>query len=914
MDTRGKTNAEFRNEVNEALARHESNFDQVNTTLQTVLTEIQALRSTRSSHACPPEVNPMAQEGSSHHPHATPSAAGYNHSPPSSLKLQFPKFNGEDPMGWIYKAEQYFEYQGIRADQRVQLASFHLEGIALQWHRWHTKFREPPTWEELTKAVLLRFGPTEFEDPSEALSRLKQTTTVATYQEAFERLSHRVDKLPETFLIGCFIAGLRDDIRLDVKIKQPRTLADTIGVARLVEERNQLQRRPTPINRMQTGAPLPRGNPNPAAGILGSTPSQRSGMGSNAPPSPFRRITNQEARERREKGLCYYCDEKYSLGHRCERPQLFMIEDAPHMEKENGENGEEPPQEAETQELLPEISFHAIAGAEHPQTLRVLGKWKNKSLMVLIDGGSTHNFIDQHTASRFGLPILRDKKLQVVVANRERIECTGRCQGLMLTIQGIPITADYYVLPVAACQAVLGVQWLETLGPLEMDYKRLTMSFRVRGTTHTLHGLGRTAECASIQVLNDKKCAGLQGTGFFFQIVLAEPKSSIQPYPPEIKSFLEEFSKVFETPTSIPPKRLHDHRILLQPDAEPAIRKWCPYLLGRRFIVRTDHQSLKYLLEQRITTPAQSRWLPKLLGYDYAIEYKKGPENQAADSLSRMGELQFLSISIPHADWWPTLQQEVREDPFYASLASRRDAHKLTLRDGSQPKKWVEWIPWAEFSYNTSIHSATKITPFEAVYGKPPPSLLTYVPGTARVQAVDEYLQDRDQILRELRHNLQLAQERMKSQANQHRREVSFNIGDYVYLKLQPYRQTSIAFRGSLKLSPRFYGPYKVIERVGPVAYKLDLPVGSLIHDTFHVSLLRKHLGTIAPTSPDLPPVAADSTILPQPESILARREVQKGKYRPKSEVLIKWVGTPVEDATWETEWRFRRAYPSFCP
>ncbi|KAA8546750.1 hypothetical protein F0562_003179 [Nyssa sinensis] len=1120
MDTRGKTNAEFRNEVNEALARHESNFDQVNTTLQTVLTEIQALRSTRSSHACPPEVNPMAQEGSSHHPHATPSAAGYNHSPPSSLKLQFPKFNGEDPMGWIYKAEQYFEYQGIRADQRVQLASFHLEGIALQWHRWHTKFREPPTWEELTKAVLLRFGPTEFEDPSEALSRLKQTTTVATYQEAFERLSHRVDKLPETFLIGCFIAGLRDDIRLDVKIKQPRTLADTIGVARLVEERNQLQRRPTPINRMQTGAPLPRGNPNPAAGILGSTPSQRSGMGSNAPPSPFRRITNQEARERREKGLCYYCDEKYSLGHRCERPQLFMIEDAPHMEKENGENGEEPPQEAETQELLPEISFHAIAGAEHPQTLRVLGKWKNKSLMVLIDGGSTHNFIDQHTASRFGLPILRDKKLQVVVANRERIECTGRCQGLMLTIQGIPITADYYVLPVAACQAVLGVQWLETLGPLEMDYKRLIMSFRVRGTTHTLHGLGRTAECASIQVLNDKKCAGLQGTGFFFQIVLAEPKSSVQPYPPEIKSFLEEFSKVFETPTSIPPKRLHDHRILLQPDVEPAIRKWRPYLLGRRFIVRTDHQSLKYLLEQRITTPAQSRWLPKLLGYDYAIEYKKGPENQAADSLSRMGELQFLSISIPHADWWPTLQQEVREDPFYASLASRRDAHKLTLRDGawfqngkiflspnstlihliltdshsspigghfgfhktlhrinqsfiwpkmrqalkdflktcevcqqykadcmkpagllqplpiptqswidvsmdfieglpmanghsvimvvvdrltkyahfvpmkhpfsaasvarafvanvvrlhgvpasivsdrdkvftshfwqalfrlqgtklcmsssyhpqtdgqsevvnrtleqylrcfagSQPKKWVEWIPWAEFSYNTSIHSATKITPFEAVYGKPPPSLLTYVPGTARVQAVDEYLQDRDQILRELRRNLQLAQERMKSQANQHRREVSFNIGDYVYLKLQPYRQTSIAFRGSLKLSPRFYGPYKVIERIGPVAYKLDLPVGSLIHDTFHVSLLRKHLGTIAPTSPDLPPVAADSTILPQPESILARREVQKGKYRPKSEVLIKWVGTPVEDATWETEWRFRRAYPSFCP
>lgn len=87
-----------------------------------------------------------------------------------------------------------------------------------------------------------------------------------------------------------------------------------------------------------------------------------------------------------------------------------------------------------------------------------------------------------------------------------------------------------------------------------------------------------------------------------------------------------------------------------------AIQKWRLYLLGRRFIVRTDNQSLKYLMEQRITTPAQSRWVTKLLGYDYAIEYRKGPKNQVADSLSRVGEFQFLSISIPHADWWPKLQ------------------------------------------------------------------------------------------------------------------------------------------------------------------------------------------------------------------------------------------------------------------
>ncbi|KAL6322876.1 hypothetical protein AAG906_020919 [Vitis piasezkii] len=172
MDTRGKTNAEFRNDVNEILARHESSFDQVNAAVQ---------------NTSPSETNPFAH----------------------------------DPTGWIYKAEQYFDFKNITPGQQVQLASFHLEGIALQWHRWLTKFRGPLTWDEFTKAVQLRFGPTDYEDPSEALTRLKQTTTVAAYQEAFEKLSHRVDGLPENFLIGCFIAGLQDEIRIDVKLNNP---------------------------------------------------------------------------------------------------------------------------------------------------------------------------------------------------------------------------------------------------------------------------------------------------------------------------------------------------------------------------------------------------------------------------------------------------------------------------------------------------------------------------------------------------------------------------------------------------------------------------------------------------------------------------------------------------------------------
>ncbi|KAL5785695.1 hypothetical protein ACOSQ2_008087 [Xanthoceras sorbifolium] len=452
MGTRNQTNAKFHNEVHEILGHHESSIDQVHATLQTVLTELQSLR-TSQNHSQPlHDINPFAPTESSQH--INPPSASYSH--PSNthgsndqnhhLKLKFSKFSGEDPQGWIFKAEQYFEFKEVATEQQVQLASFHLEGIALQWYRWLAKFKGPVTWVEFTKASLLRFGPTDYEDPSEALTRLKQTTTVSAYQEEFEKLSHRVDELPEKFLIRCFVAGLKDDIKLDVKIKQPRSLTEVICVARLVEERNGLQKK---------GVTNFRG-----------------------------KITSQEVRKRREKGLCYYCDERFIPGNSCQRPQMVMIEDMEDINEETQEGLNEQSHE----ELIPKISFHAIAGTTHPQTIRLQGRKKGKEVTILVDGGSTHNFVDQSLFNKFGLTVNHDHTFQVMVANREKIESLGRCLALTLEIQGYQVMADFYVLPIAACPLVLGVQWLATLGHVEIDYKELTMTFKEGGKANA--GLG----------------------------------------------------------------------------------------------------------------------------------------------------------------------------------------------------------------------------------------------------------------------------------------------------------------------------------------------------------------------------------------------------------------------------------------
>jgi hypothetical protein len=190
---------------------------------------------------------------------------------------------------------------------------------------------------------------------------------------------------------------------------------------------------------------------------------------------------------------------------------------------------------------------------------------------------------------------------------------------------------------------------------------------------------------------------------------------------------------------------------------------------------------------------------------------------------------------------------------------------------GDRSRSWLRWLPWADYSYNTSYQTTLQATPIRVVFGHNPPLLMSYAPGLARVAAVDKQLMQRNTFIAEIRVHLMQAQDHMKAQHDKQHRAVEFEVGDWVWLRLHHRTAVGITERTNAKLSPKFFGPFQVLERVGALAYKVQLPPKSRIHEVFHVVFLKKFEGTPPEAPPRLPPMN-HGRVLPVPSRVLGAR------------------------------------------
>ncbi|GAV57662.1 RVP_2 domain-containing protein [Cephalotus follicularis] len=274
-------------------------------------------------------------------------------------------------------------------------------------------------------------------------------------------------------------------------------------------------------------------------------------------------MSHAELKARRDKGLCYNCDEKYAPSHKCKGKFMLLlpvkdeeelteiVTEFEHMTVENSENQdcfeEGIWDNVVTDEFFPEISIHALAGQSKPSTPRLTGRYHSHNLQVLIDNGGIHNFLKETMATRLALPILPCKPFKVFVGNGKYLECSKRCETVNIELQHYPFAIDLFILPIQGADLVFGIQWLKILRPIVTDYHKLTMDFNWKNKPVHLVGEPQLNP-QPIQAKQLKKLASFEGIAHLYHLVAVTTKppenSLFSDITPQVADLLTTFDSI----------------------------------------------------------------------------------------------------------------------------------------------------------------------------------------------------------------------------------------------------------------------------------------------------------------------------------------------------------------------------------
>ena len=533
-------------------------------------------------------------------------------------KLDMPIFEGNNPDGWVLRAERYFLFYNLTEEEMLEAAVVGMDGEALLWYQWEHRRRPIQRWEELKALMLRRFRPANAGTLHEQWLGVRQTGTVAEYRKSFIELAAPLRNVSEDMALGIFLNGLREDIKTELRVQNPRDVDQAMDLAIRVEDRiragSASRPRPSYVTKPYPPHFNPNTNPHSSANPYQPTypaqspsllsypgPSHAPHPNRSLPPNPtprtqntstipgaIRRSTDQELQHKRERGLCYRCDDKWSAGHRCRRRELSVLvamegDDVGEENEPEVEEGGEP----ESETTPPEISLNSVVGLSNPKTMKLGGTIKGEHVVVMIDPGATHNFLSLTTLERLKIPLDSTKGFGVSLGNGEAVQGAGECKGVILVVQGITICEDFLPLNLGNSDIILGIQWLEKLGDMMTNWKQQWMKFKWGNKMVELKGdpsLGRSQISlkAMFRALQKEKL------GLWVELNhMAEDTVGLEEHkgvtaPPYLLPTISCYERVFHLPTGLPPKRGREHAIVLKQGQDPVSVRPYRYPQGQK--------------------------------------------------------------------------------------------------------------------------------------------------------------------------------------------------------------------------------------------------------------------------------------------------------------------------------------------
>jgi hypothetical protein len=545
--------------------------------------------------------------------------------PMSSLgklpKLPFPVFDGDNPRLWIYRCESYFDMYEVEPEAWVKVASMYLAPHVACWFQSVERKQPRLSWPLLCRLLHERFGRDPYESLLRQLFRIHQQSSVTDYQDHFFTLVDQLavyESVPDPlFFATRFVDGLRTDIRAVVMLQRPLDLDSACSLALLQEEvalpsgRHEHRKEAyQPWLKSATASARPMQLPPPPTSSL-HKPESYQKKRDGVPSSVDGKLAALKA-YRRARGLCDRCAEKWHRGHTCNATvQLHALQEVWELLSEN--SGEDSSIHEQTLEepIIMAISAEAVTGSSAKRSMRFLGSMLGKDILILVDSGSTHSFINQSTVQHHTIVPVAATPFRVQVANGGLLSCDKMIPHAVWSIQGCEFSQDLRVLPLPKFDLILGMDWLEFYSPMEVHWQHRWLCIPYHDRQVVLYGCAAQATDILLHITP------------VMSFVLDTPPEAVHP---AVSAILSQFHQVFAQPSSLPPVRACDHAIPLVPGATPVNIR--PYRYSPSLKDEIEQHIVK-MLQNGIIRPSSSEFSSPVLlvrkkdgSFRFCVDYR----------------------------------------------------------------------------------------------------------------------------------------------------------------------------------------------------------------------------------------------------------------------------------------------------